>query len=47
MRLSTEIRAVLPPAPGVAPHLDGLPPCLHKYEPLFRRDDAPAQREPA
>lgn len=46
MRLSTEIRAVLPQAPGAASHLDGLPPCLHKYEPLFRRDDA-AQREPA
>jgi hypothetical protein len=29
----------------VPPHLAGVPPCLHKYEPLFRRAEEPAVAE--
>ena len=35
--LAAELAAMLPTAEAVPPHLAGLPACLHKYEPLFRR----------
>jgi hypothetical protein len=27
----------LAPESSLPPHLEGVPPCLHKYEPLLRR----------
>ncbi len=36
VRLAAELRSLLPAAEPVAPHLAGVPECLHKYEPLFR-----------
>ena len=30
------LRDLAAPPPELPPHLTGLPPCLHKYEPLFR-----------
>ena len=44
MRLAAELRASLPKADDIPPHLAGLPRCLHKYEPLFRPEVA-ATRE--
>ena len=38
-----ELRARLDPPTDVPPHLAGVPPCLHKYEPLFRRAAEPAE----
>ena len=38
--LAAELRAVLPGRDPAPPHLAGLPRCLHKYEPLFRRENA-------
>ena len=40
-----EVRALASPEGGVAPHLAGVPPCLHKYEPLFRRAEEPVAAE--
>jgi hypothetical protein len=39
VRLAADIRATLPGAPRAqgADHLAGVPACLHKYEPLLRR----------
>jgi hypothetical protein len=37
--LASEARALrdlAAPRPELPPHLTGVPPCLHKYEPLFR-----------
>jgi hypothetical protein len=31
-----QLRDLAAPQPGRPPHLAGVPPCLHKYEPLFR-----------
>jgi len=42
--LAAELRAVLPGRDPAPPHLAGLPRCLHKYEPLFRREDAGGDR---
>jgi hypothetical protein len=42
--LAAELRAVLPGPEPEPPHLAGLPQCLHKYEPLFRREDAGGER---
>jgi hypothetical protein len=44
VRLAAELRASLPQADDVPPHLADLPRCLHKYEPLFRPEVA-ATRE--
>ena len=41
VRLAADIRMLIPGEARSAGHLAGLPPCLHKYEPLFR--DAEAQ----
>jgi hypothetical protein len=30
------LRDLATPRPELPPHLTGIPPCLHKYEPLFR-----------
>jgi hypothetical protein len=30
------LRDLAAPHPELPPHLTGVPPCLHKYEPLFR-----------
>jgi len=46
VRLAAELRASLPQADDVPPHLAGLPRCLHKYEPLFRPEVA-ANRDKA
>jgi len=35
------------PENGVPPHLAGVPPCLHKYEPLFRPAEKPVVAEEA
>ena len=50
LRFATELREIQAALDGGAPlppHLDGVPPCLHKYEPLFRRaherDSVPAE----
>jgi len=40
VRLAADLRASLPQADEVPPHLAGLPRCLHKYEPLFRPEVA-------
>jgi hypothetical protein len=50
LRFAAEIRAVnglaKPPA-HLPEHLAGVPNCLHKYEPLFRRGTpAPEEHEP-
>jgi adenine-specific DNA glycosylase len=41
LRFASELRQVQARAsgidPSVPPHLAGVPACLHKYEPLFRR----------
>ena len=42
--LAAEARAVrdlAAPRPELPPHLTGVPPCLHKYEPLFRAPATP------
>jgi hypothetical protein len=38
-----ELQARLDPDPDVPPHLVDVPPCLHKYEPLFKRAAQAAQ----
>ncbi len=40
VRLAAEIRGILSDEDAGTDHLAGIPPCLHKYEPLFRRDGA-------
>ena len=45
VRLAAELRAALPQAADVPPHLAGLPRCLHKYEPLFRPEVAAAREQ--
>ena len=45
MRFAAELRDVQALADRDAklpPHLTGVPACLHKYEPLFRRPDKQA-----
>jgi hypothetical protein len=42
-----DMRAVLPQSPDAADHLAGVPPCLHKYEPLFRPAEAPGRPQRA
>jgi hypothetical protein len=37
VRLAAELAATLPAHAGAPAHLAGVPECLHKYEPLFRR----------
>ena len=40
LRFATELRDLqqrLNPGLDLPQHLDGVPACLHKYEPLFRR----------
>jgi hypothetical protein len=44
VRLAADIRATLPDGTRTPEHLAGIPPCLHKYEPLFR-GPAPAAPE--
>jgi hypothetical protein len=46
LRFAEELRqlqARLDPQHAVPPHLADVPPCLHKYEPLFRRAAEGAQ----
>jgi hypothetical protein len=42
-----DLQASFDPGRDLPPHLQGVPACLHKYEPLFRRaaDSAPRARE--
>lgn len=42
VRLAAELRAIESPGAGLPDHLLGVPPCLHKYEPLFRAATADA-----
>ena len=37
VRLAAELASILPAAEAPPAHLAGIPACLHKYEPLFRR----------
>ena len=47
VRLAAELRAIEDPTAGLPEHLVGLPPCLHKYEPLFRAPTCDAHPLPA
>ena len=35
------LRGLADPHPKLPPHLTGVPPCLHKYEPLLRDPGVP------
>ena len=39
-----EVRTLAERGGSTPPHLAGVPRCLHKYEPLFRRSEDPALR---
>jgi hypothetical protein len=39
-----DVRALADRDAKLPPYLDGVPACLHKYEPLFRRAEEPASR---
>jgi hypothetical protein len=49
LRFAAELRDLQSRADGIdpalPPHLAGVPACLHKYEPLFRRAATPAEAD--